>query len=82
MFIQSFFFHSMIAMLVVLCDVFCHLFIIFYSYDARRDFWRALKKTVAANINWRCERCGYQTGDFVWQCHNCLSWESFRRAPL
>ena len=51
------------------------------SDDARRDFWRALKKTVAANINWRCERCGYQTGDFVWQCHNCLSWESFQRAP-
>lgn len=48
--------------------------------DARRDFWRALEKTLAAT-GWRCDDCGYKTADFVWQCHNCLSWESFKYAP-
>ncbi|MGI9305818.1 MAG: hypothetical protein ACR2P5_00780 [Gammaproteobacteria bacterium] len=47
---------------------------------AKRDFWRALEDSFAAP-GWRCETCGYQTGDFSWQCDNCLSWESFRYAP-
>ncbi|MGI9298050.1 MAG: hypothetical protein ACR2QC_09140 [Gammaproteobacteria bacterium] len=50
------------------------------SEDSRRDFWRALEKTLSAS-GWRCDNCGYKTEDFVWQCHNCLSWESFRYAP-
>ena len=48
--------------------------------DSKRDFWKALERTVAGG-GWRCDNCDYQTGDFVWQCHNCLSWESFRHQP-
>lgn len=46
----------------------------------QRDFWRTLEKTLTASGGWRCQTCGYQTADFVWQCHNCLSWESFKPA--
>ncbi len=44
-------------------------------------FWRALESSLAA-AGWRCETCGCKTSDFAWQCHNCLSWESFRHAPF
>ena len=47
--------------------------------DGRRDFWRALQKSLSA-VAWRCETCGYQSDNFMWQCHNCLAWESMRRA--
>ena len=48
--------------------------------DEHQNFWRTLEKTMAADDGWRCEVCGYRTADFVWQCHNCLSWESFKPA--
>ena len=51
------------------------------SDAAQTGFWRALESSLAAG-GWRCETCGVKSDDFVWQCHNCLSWESFRHAPF
>lgn len=44
-----------------------------------REFWQALERTLAPPVCWRCESCGYRADNFAWQCHNCLSCESFKR---
>ena len=45
-------------------------------HDALLRVREGLSRVVSQGHRYRCRECGYESGDLLWQCPGCRSWET------